>query len=126
MPTDLNKELHDEVIKSILPNLYNAELTINLLKKSLIFYGVVLFRTESYFNIKDSISSRELYISSVQMTDKSYLLDEVRSQNKINGEKKWGDNDLKYFNFRDDNLIHVNIYCVDWEFDIICREFKFS
>lgn len=85
----------------------------------------MLFRSEAYFHL-ETISADALYVSVCNVYSDSFLIQEVQNQYKADGKKKWGDNDQSRFTFRNDRLAHVNMYCIDWEFDVICGEISLT
>lgn len=118
--------LHDATIIELKHSIIERNLTMILDDgKVLSFLGLTIFRSESYF-IKDFISSDKLYICECEISHKSWLINQALSQLKPDGQKKWGDTDLKDFGIRKFDLIHINLYCVDWEFDIVCEKVQYG
>ncbi len=114
--------IHDAVIKEIVHSIEKPEITFVLCDGRILkFLGVVLFRSEAYFHL-ETISADALYVSVCNVYSDSFLIQEVKKQYKADGAKKWGDNDQSRFKFRSKRLTHINMYCNDWEFDVICEE----
>ena len=115
---------HDVEIKKINHCIDKPNVILELgTGENIVFNGVLIFRSESYFSNK-VVSKRKLEIVEFKVIKDSWLIKEALSQFKPNNEKKWGDNDIKLFGLgRDIEPVHINIYCNDLEFDIVCRDF---
>lgn len=118
----LSVKLHDAQIKKI-EHLIDSPIIIFYLDKNkkIYFKNVVHFRSDNFFNLKN-LSSNNLYINYIEIKNDSWLIEEIKKQFKPNKEKKWGDNDT--FFYRNHTLTHVNLYCNDWEFDVVCNDFN--
>ena len=119
----LCEALHDAVITEIRHDVRHPRVTLLLGDGRRLECGkVVIFRSESYFN-RLALSVNTLYIGVATISRSTWLIDAALSQYKPDGAKKWGDDDIRNWGMlRTDPLVHINLYCNDWEFDVVCQE----
>jgi hypothetical protein len=118
--------LHDRKIISISHEVSSPVVKIFLNNDQIFRIAeVVIFRSESYLN-KGVISADGVYISGCSIQKESWLIKACIEREKPDGAKKWGDRDRPENMLRDNKLIHINLYCVDWEFDIVCKSVSFT
>lgn len=115
-----NKEIHDSIIENVYFDFKTSYLIFTLNEnKEIIFSKVILFRTESFVS-DGCLSSPFIYISTCDILYESWLLSETHNNIKPNGDVKWHNKKDHVIPDRTENALHINIYCIDWEYDIIC------
>jgi len=113
--------LHDRVIVGIEHSVKENTIIFRLDKnQSLQFNGVLLFKSESYFiKGKGCISSSGLRIVFTTIREKSYLINEVNNRFRPDNTAKWGEEDEENWGIRSYKPLHFNLYCIDWDFDVV-------
>lgn len=123
-PSECTPLVHDRPIRRVQQYLDSASVVFELDEDmQLVFTNVFCYRAESYLYPACTISADAVYIVNVTWKRNDRLVQEVVSSSKPDGTHKWSNSEAKHARPASDEILHVNLYCIDWEFDVVCTAF---